>query len=112
MAVQPGLCRTWLETPKTGFLRKRLICQLQKELLIVLVICPQKLCQAILQLAPGKYHMAKSGLKIKNVEGLCNKIKHKKMKTTLICLYLLGILFANDANMHVAMTYIKLLYNS
>ena len=24
MAVQPGLCRTWLETPKTGFLTKRL----------------------------------------------------------------------------------------
>ena len=25
VAVQPGLCRTWLETPKTGFLRTRLI---------------------------------------------------------------------------------------
>ena len=25
-AVQPGLCRTWSETPKTGFLRTRLIC--------------------------------------------------------------------------------------
>ena len=25
MAVQPGLCRTWSETPKTGFLRTRLI---------------------------------------------------------------------------------------
>ena len=25
MAVQPGLCRTWLETPKTDFLRTRLI---------------------------------------------------------------------------------------
>ena len=25
MAVQPGLCRTWLETPKTGFLTTRLI---------------------------------------------------------------------------------------
>ena len=24
--VQPGLCRTWSETPKTGFLRTRLIC--------------------------------------------------------------------------------------
>ena len=24
MAVQPGLCRTWSETPKTGFLRTRL----------------------------------------------------------------------------------------
>ena len=23
MAVQPGLCRTWSETPKTGFLRTR-----------------------------------------------------------------------------------------
>ena len=27
MAVQPGLCRTWSETPKTGFLTTRLICQ-------------------------------------------------------------------------------------
>ena len=25
VAVQPGLCRTWSETPKTGFLRMRLI---------------------------------------------------------------------------------------
>ena len=25
VAVQPGLCRTWSETPKTGFLRTRLI---------------------------------------------------------------------------------------
>ena len=24
VAVQPGLCRTWSETPKTGFLAKRL----------------------------------------------------------------------------------------
>ena len=27
VAVQPGLCRTWSETPKTGFLRTRLICK-------------------------------------------------------------------------------------
>ena len=26
VAVQPGLCGTWSETPKTGFLRTRLIC--------------------------------------------------------------------------------------
>ena len=26
VAVQPGLCRTWSETPKTGFLTTRLIC--------------------------------------------------------------------------------------
>ena len=26
MAVQPGLCRTWSEIPKTGFLTTRLIC--------------------------------------------------------------------------------------
>ena len=26
MAIQPGLCLTWLETPKTGFLVSRLIC--------------------------------------------------------------------------------------
>ena len=26
VAVQPGLCRTWSETPKTGFLTRRLIC--------------------------------------------------------------------------------------
>ena len=25
VSVQPGLCRTWLETPKTGFLHRRLI---------------------------------------------------------------------------------------
>ena len=28
VAVQPGLCRTWSETPKTGFLTTRLICKL------------------------------------------------------------------------------------
>ena len=27
MAVQPGLCRTWLETTKTGFLAKLIICE-------------------------------------------------------------------------------------
>ena len=26
VAVQPGVCRTWLETPNTGFLMTRLIC--------------------------------------------------------------------------------------
>ena len=26
VAVQPGLCQTWSQTPKTGFLRTRLIC--------------------------------------------------------------------------------------
>ena len=30
VAVQPGLCRTWSETPKTGFLRTRLIYTLGK----------------------------------------------------------------------------------
>ena len=29
MAVQPGLCRTWSENPKTGFLTTRLICSVQ-----------------------------------------------------------------------------------
>ena len=28
VTAQPGLCRTWSETPKTGFLRTRLICAL------------------------------------------------------------------------------------
>ena len=27
VAVQPGLCRNWSETPKTGFLTARLKCQ-------------------------------------------------------------------------------------
>ena len=27
VAVQPGFCRTWSETPKTGFLTTRLICK-------------------------------------------------------------------------------------
>ena len=31
VAVQPGLCRTWSETPKTGFLRTRLIWELCEE---------------------------------------------------------------------------------
>ena len=31
MAVQPGLYRTWSKTPKTGFLRTRLISDLLKE---------------------------------------------------------------------------------
>ena len=28
VVMQPGLCGTWSETPKTGFLRTRLICEL------------------------------------------------------------------------------------
>ena len=28
VTVQPGLCGTWSETPKTGFLTTRLICSL------------------------------------------------------------------------------------
>ena len=31
VAVQPGLCRNWSETPKTGFLRTRLQCPLPDE---------------------------------------------------------------------------------
>ena len=27
VVVQPGLCQTWSETPKTGFLTTRLICE-------------------------------------------------------------------------------------
>ena len=34
VTVQPGLCRTWSETPKTGFLRTRLIYSL-----FILFIC-------------------------------------------------------------------------
>ena len=30
VAVQPGLCRTWPEIPKTGFLRTRLIYKLSE----------------------------------------------------------------------------------
>ena len=38
MAVQPGLCGTWSETPKTGFLRTRLIfdCQCHTEVFITI----------------------------------------------------------------------------
>ena len=31
VVVEPGLCRTWSETPKTGFLITRLILHLSKE---------------------------------------------------------------------------------
>ena len=31
MAVQPGLCRTWSEIPKTGFLKTRLISRSEAE---------------------------------------------------------------------------------
>ena len=30
MVVQPGLCRTWSEAPKTGFLTTRLICAVER----------------------------------------------------------------------------------
>ena len=30
MAVQPGLCRTWSKTPKTGFLTTRIIFQIEE----------------------------------------------------------------------------------
>ena len=31
MAAQPGLCGTWSETPKTGFLTTRLISEAQQD---------------------------------------------------------------------------------
>ena len=31
VAVQPGLCRTWSETPKTGFLTTRLLCNYTRD---------------------------------------------------------------------------------
>ena len=38
VAVQTGLCRTWSETPKTGFLRTRLILELsQRPILLVMI---------------------------------------------------------------------------
>ena len=37
-AVQPGLCGTWSETPKTGFLRMRLICQFSIILKLLVLI--------------------------------------------------------------------------
>ena len=37
MVLQPGLCRTWSETPKTGFLRTRLI--LLYKFLIFYIFC-------------------------------------------------------------------------
>ena len=35
MVVQPGLCRTWSETPKTGFLTTRLILFTEENLELV-----------------------------------------------------------------------------
>ena len=32
VAVQPGLCRTWSETPKTGFLTTRLILETARQI--------------------------------------------------------------------------------
>ena len=42
MAVQPGLCRTWSETPKTGFLTTRLICEQQRG--VSAIIAPMEYC--------------------------------------------------------------------
>ena len=40
VAVQPGLCRTWSKTPKTGFLRTRLlISEISKLLRLHKLIC-------------------------------------------------------------------------
>ena len=37
MVVQPGLCRSWSESPKTGFLMTRFICKLLALMLVVRV---------------------------------------------------------------------------
>ena len=42
-AAQPGLCRAWSETPKTGFLRTRLILHSETQA-VCLVLCPQVTC--------------------------------------------------------------------
>ena len=34
VTVQPGLCRTWSETPKTGFLITRLICSIVRHVIM------------------------------------------------------------------------------
>ena len=31
MTAQPSLCQTWSETPKTGFLKTRLICNMKSD---------------------------------------------------------------------------------
>ena len=39
VAVQPGLCGTWSETPKTGFLTTRLICKQTAKAMVRLHVC-------------------------------------------------------------------------
>ena len=41
LAVQPGLCQTWSETPKTGFLTTRLICAISFKVCLLLGKSPQ-----------------------------------------------------------------------
>ena len=43
VVVQPGLCRTWSETPKTGFLTTRLISDPSKNLGFSYIVCKKKL---------------------------------------------------------------------
>ena len=38
MAVQPGLCRTWSETPKTGFLTTRFISNTEEKVYFTSII--------------------------------------------------------------------------
>ena len=38
VAVQPGLCRTWSETPKTGFLTTRLISTFQATVNVLFIV--------------------------------------------------------------------------
>ena len=43
VAAQAGLCQTWSETPKTGFLTSRLICPIEIDGFVMVVISLSKL---------------------------------------------------------------------
>ena len=59
MAVQPGLCRTWSETPKTGFLGMRLNYLLSLQIVGVSILragetMEQALCEVYKNVKLGK----------------------------------------------------------
>ena len=78
VTVQPGLCRTWSETPKTGFLRMRLIFLLGSHVSWHLTV--KSLCYIY-----NSKHMNLSNCQVKNNNYLTKLVKaFKANKCTLL----------------------------
>ena len=77
--AQPGLCHTWSETPKTGFLTTRLLSNwaIRKP---ALCTCQQQRCGSAYACCLDRYHLSLVMRKL--VFGVFDQVRHKPSCTT------------------------------